>query len=155
VAAVLWVTACDPATAAAPVDEAAVGALFAQMLECWNRGDSAGLAAAFTGEGELIAGDGTQTTGRAQIEHYFARLLTTLPKGTRFTAEVTRVRLLSPGVALLSASGGFLLPGDTEVTPERRGIQSLLAVQDDGAWRAALFQRTRLLPPPASPGPKR
>jgi uncharacterized protein (TIGR02246 family) len=131
-------------------DETALRALMAQMVEAWNRRDSRSLAGTFTADGELVAGDGTQMTGRGEIERYFAGLLAKLPQGTRFTAAVTSVRLIGPDAALLSSSGGFLMPGDTEVTPERRGLQSLVAVRDGGAWRAALFQRTRIPPPPAA-----
>jgi uncharacterized protein (TIGR02246 family) len=152
---VLWMTSVNPgraAEASSPraADEAALRALMAQMVEAWDRGDSAGLAAAFTDDGELVAGDGTVTSGRGEIERYFAGLLTRLPKGTTFAAPVTSVRLVARDVALVSSGGGFLMPGDTEVTPERRGIQFLVAVRDGGAWRATLFQRTRILPPPSA-----
>jgi uncharacterized protein (TIGR02246 family) len=126
-------------------DDAALRALWAQMTDAWNRGDSIAIAAMFTESGDLIAGDGKRTVGRAEIARYFAGLLAALPKETRFIATVTSIRLLLPGVAIVSSSGGFLLPGDTEVTPERSGVQSLVAVQEGGAWHAALLQRTRLL----------
>jgi uncharacterized protein (TIGR02246 family) len=152
---VLCMTSVDPRTAveaSSPraADDAALRALMAQMVEAWDRGDSAGLAAAFTEDGELVAGDGTLTSGRREIERYFAGLLTKQPKGTMFVAPVTSVRLLTTDVALVSSGGGFLLPGDTEVSPERRGIQFLVAVRDGGTWRAALFQRTRIPPPPSA-----
>src|SRR5262245_46010189 len=153
----LWTASVSPGRAAEAstppaADEAALRSLLAQMVEAWDRGDSAGLAAAFTEDGELVAGDGTLTSGRAAIERYFAELLTRLPKGTRFSAPVTGVRLVAGDVAVVCSCGGFLLPGDTDVTAERRGIQFLVAVRDRGAWRAALFQRTRIAPaPPASP----
>lgn len=154
---VLWMTSVGPgrdaeASSAIAADEAALRSLLAQMVDAWDRADSAGLAAAFAEDGELVAGDGTLTSGRAEIERYFAELLTRLPKGTRFSAPVTGVRLVAGDVALVCSDGGFLLPGDTEVTPERRGIQFLVAVRERGAWHAALFQRTRIPPPsPASP----
>src|SRR5262245_52925142 len=156
---VLWMTSVGPgreaeASSVLAADEAALRSLLAQMIEAWDRGDSAGLAAAFTEDGELVAGDGTLTSGRAEIERYFAELLTRLPKGTRFSAPVTGVRLVAGDVAVVCSGGGFLLPGDTEVTAERRGIQFLVAVRDRGAWRAALFQRTRIPPPPPG-GPTR
>src|SRR5262249_40109488 len=96
----LWTTSVSPGRAAEAstppaADEAAVRALMAQLVEAWDRGDSAGLAAAFTEDGELVAGDGTLTSGRGEIERYFAGLLTRLPKGTRFTAPITGVRLVA------------------------------------------------------------
>jgi len=129
-------------------DEAAVRALAARLVEAWNGADSRGLADVFAEDGDLIAGDGKLTSGRAAIESYFAHLLETMPRGTRFRLTVTNVRPVAPGVALLNSSGGFLLPGDEDVTPERRGLQVLVAVHDAGAWKATLLQRTRITPPP-------
>jgi uncharacterized protein (TIGR02246 family) len=147
------------ATAARPslesADDAALRALMAQMTDAWNRGDSAALAATFAEDGEMVAGDGTLTSGRAKIERYLADLMTRLPKGTRFTAAVTGVRLVTPDVAVLSSSGGFLMPGDVDVTPERAGFQAVIAVREGGAWRATLFQRTRVLPPRPATTPAR
>ena len=129
-------------------DEAAVRALAARLVEAWNGADSRGLADVFAEDGDLIAGDGKLTSGRAAIESYFAHLLETMPRGTRFRLTVTNVRPVAPGVALLSSSGGFLLPGEEDVTPERRGLQVLVAVHGAGAWKATLLQRTRITPPP-------
>ena len=129
-------------------DEAAVRALAARLVEAWNGADSRALADVFAEDGDLIAGDGKHTSGRAAIEGYFAHLLETMPKGTRFQLTVTNVRPVAPGVVLLNSSGGFLMPGDEDVTPERRGIQIVVAVRAAGAWRTALFQRTRIPPPP-------
>src|SRR5262245_21036563 len=86
---VLWMSSVHRAEASSPpaADEAALRALMARIVEAWDRGDSAELAAAFTEDGELVAGDGTLTSGRGEIERYFTGLLTRMPKGTRFTAS--------------------------------------------------------------------
>jgi uncharacterized protein (TIGR02246 family) len=101
---VLWMTGVRPGRAVevsspSGADEAALRALMAQMVESWDRGDSAGLAAAFTEDGDLVAGDGTLTSGRREIERYFAGLLTRMPRGTTFAAPVTSVRLVASDVA--------------------------------------------------------
>src|SRR5262249_62141065 len=80
-------------------DDAALRALMAQIVEAWDRGDSAGLAAAFTEDGELVAGDGTLSSGRLEIERYFAGLLARMPKGTRFSASGTGGLLVCMGSA--------------------------------------------------------
>jgi uncharacterized protein (TIGR02246 family) len=126
-------------------NETALRSVVAGMTDAWNTGDTAGIAARFTDTGVLIAGDGTQRTGRAEIERYFAQLATSLPGGTRFTSEITSLRLVQPDMAVVISEGGFLLPGDTTVTPERHGVQSFVVVREGDAWRAALVQRTRIL----------
>jgi len=106
------------------------------------------MTAEYTENAEFIAGDGTHSTGRAQIGRYLASALTVLPKGTRFITTITSIKFIDREVALLVASGGFAKPGAQ--APDRHGIQTMLAVREAGVWRAALFQRTRILPQDSS-----
>ena len=48
-------------------DEAAVRALYQQLIDGWNQGSGMAFAAAFTEDGDLIAFDGTHFQGRAEI----------------------------------------------------------------------------------------
>ena len=57
------------------------------------------------------------------------------------------MRFLSPDVALMHAVGGTVMRGKTDPVPERDSIQTLVAIrQEDGEWRLAAFQNTRLHP---------
>jgi len=62
-------------------------------------------------------------------------------------------QLLSPDVAVMHAVGGTVMRGKSEPTPERDSIQTLVAVRQDGEWRLAAFQNTRLHPINTSSGP--
>ncbi len=128
-------------------DADVVQAVVTHMTGAWNAGDAAAIAAEFTVDGTLIAGDGSQRTGRTVIEQYFTDLLSRLPEGTRFSSTVSSLRFLRPDVALVQSEGGFLMPGDARVMPDRYGVQSFMLVRDGDTWRAALLQRTRILPP--------
>lgn len=66
-------------------------------------------------------------------------------KGTRLFGEVESVRLLSPDVALVHATGGTLFPGQRDRRPRRPSIQTLVAVKCDGVWRFTAFQNTRVV----------
>ena len=129
--------------------EAPVRELLTQMIDAWNHSDPARIAAAFTSDGHLIAGDCTHVSKPAEIEHYFGHLLTKLPNGTTFTSTVINVQFPTPDIGILMSDGGFLYPGETTVAPERQGILSIVATRDrDGAaWHAVLVQRTRRIPP--------
>jgi uncharacterized protein (TIGR02246 family) len=142
VAAVLSLAVCQTATTA-QADEAPLRIVLEQFTNAWNRGDARAAAATFTAGGVLIAGEGTRLSGRPDIERYLA----TLPTGRQFTSTVTSVRFLTSNVAILESEGGFLLPGETAVAPERMGIQSIVLVRDGATWQVALAQRTRILPP--------
>jgi uncharacterized protein (TIGR02246 family) len=126
-------------------DEAAVRDVYQQFMEAWNQGSGAALAEVFTRDGDLVGFDGTQLTGRREIAEFHQRLFDRWLKGSRLVGKVTDVRFLGPDVALMHAVGGTVLRGRRSPAPERDSIQTLVATRDDdGGWRLAAFQNTRL-----------
>lgn len=128
------------------LDEAAVRALYQQMMDAWNVGSGEAFAAVFTEDGDLIAFDGTHFKGRREIAPFHQRLFDTHLKGTRLVGQVTSVRFLSPDVALMHAVGGTVMRGKSAPSPERDSIQTLVATKRGGEWRLAAFQNTRIRP---------
>jgi uncharacterized protein (TIGR02246 family) len=134
-------------------DEAAVRALYQQLMDGWNQGSGDAFAAAFTEDGDLIGFDGTHFKGRQEIAPFHQQLFDKWLKGSRLVGEVKDVRFLSPDVALMHAVGGTVMRGKTDPVPERDSIQTLVAIRQDGEWRLAAFQNTRLHPMDTSAGP--
>jgi uncharacterized protein (TIGR02246 family) len=134
-------------------EEAAVRALYQQLMDGWNQGSGDAFAAAFTEDGDLIGFDGTHFKGRQEIAPFHQQLFDKWLKGSRLVGEVKDVRFLSPDVALMHAVGGTVLRGKSEPVPERDSIQTLVAIRQDGEWRLAAFQNTRLHPMDSSAGP--
>lgn len=56
------------------------------------------------------------------------------------------MRFVTPELAILHSVGGFLRPGETELSAERRGVQSIVAVKDGGVCPMTSFQVTRVSP---------
>ena len=139
------------ALASREAEEASVRALVTQMSDAWNRGDGIAAAALFAEDGELVSAAGTYWNGQAEIAKYLTHLLTGPLKGSRYIATVTSVRFLRQGVALMHLGADFVPLGATEPAPERRAVQSIVAVRDAGKWRVALFQATRTPPSSAEP----
>jgi uncharacterized protein (TIGR02246 family) len=139
-----------PGTAIGQSDEAAVRELQTQMIDAYNRGDTEAVSAMFAPDGDMITGAADHLKDPAEIGKYLSGLLVKLPKGTRFIASVANVRFAGPDVAVLTSNGGWLHPGETTVAEKNHGIQSLVAVRQNGTWRAILFQRTRKTPPKSS-----
>jgi uncharacterized protein (TIGR02246 family) len=128
-------------------DEAAVRALYRQLMDGWNQGSGDAFAAVFTKDGDLVAFDGTHFKGREEIAPFHQELFDKWLKGTRLVGRVEDVRFLSPDVALMHAIGGTVMRGKSEPSPERDSIQTLIATrQEDDQWRLAAFQNTRLHP---------
>ena len=102
-------------------NEAAVRALYQQLIEAW--GDTDTYAALFTEDGDYIAFDGSHARGRTEIARAHRPLFEGILKGSRLV-EVgipVEVRFLSPDVALV-------------------------AVKQEDRWLFAAFQNTRYRP---------
>jgi uncharacterized protein (TIGR02246 family) len=135
-------------------DEAAVHSLYQQLMDGWNQGSGAAFAAVFAEDGDLVAFDGTHFKGRQEIAPFHQQLFDKWLKGSRLVGEVKDVRFLSPDAALMHAVGGTVMRGKSEPSPERDSIQTLVATrQEDGEWRLAAFQNTRLHPVGSGAGP--
>ena len=127
-------------------DEAAVRALYGQLMAGWNEGSADAFASVFADDGDLVGFDGTHLRGRDQIVSFHAPLFDKWLKGTRLIGRVRSVRFIAPDVALVHAVGGTLMRGQSHASRERDSVQTLVAVWRDGAWRLAAFQNTRLRP---------
>ncbi|HEY8526765.1 MAG TPA: SgcJ/EcaC family oxidoreductase [Acidimicrobiales bacterium] len=127
-------------------DEAAVRALYDQLMQGWNAGSGERFAAPFTADGHLVAFDGIHFQGREQIARFHQQLFDKWMSGTRLVGGVEQVRFLSPDVALIHAVGNTVARGKTKPDRERASIQTLVAVREDGEWRLAAFQNTRIRP---------
>ena len=55
-------------------DEAAVRALYQQLMDGWNQGSGAAFAAVFAEDGDLVAFDGTHFKGRQEIAPFHQEL---------------------------------------------------------------------------------
>src|SRR5215212_11549223 len=137
----------EEAVANDSADEAAVRALYQQLMDGWNQGSGPAFAAVFTEDGDLVAFDGTHFKGREQIAPFHQQLFDKWLKGSRLVGQVKDARFLSPDVALMHAVGGTVMRGKSEPSPERDSIQTLVATRQEGdEWRLAAFQNTRLHP---------
>jgi len=126
-----------------PADERAVRDLFEQLLEDWARGDGEAYGSRFTEDADYVAFDGTRTKGREEISSSHQRLFDKFMKGTRLTGRVEGIEFPVPAVALVHATGGTLMRGKTEPSPERDSIQTLVAVKREGGNGASPLSTTR------------
>ena len=133
-------------------DEAQILALFDDLLDDWGKGDGEAYGSRFTGDADYVAFDGTHTTGRQQIATSHQELFDKYLKGTRLTGRVLSIKFVGPDVALVHATGGTMMRGKTEPSPERNSIQTLVAVREETGWRFAAFHNSRVRPIGGSPG---
>jgi uncharacterized protein (TIGR02246 family) len=114
-----------------PADEAAIRALYKQLMNGWNSGDGNAFAAPFAEDADFVAFDGSYFKGQQEIASFHQMLFDQFLKGTRLVGKVRSVRFLTPDVAVMHAVGGTVMPGQSDLDPERNSIQTLVATKRD------------------------
>ena len=127
-------------------DEAKILTLFEDLLGDWGRGDGEAYGSRFTEDADYVAFDGSRTRGRREIAASHQQLFDRFLKGTRLTGRVLSIKFPSPEVAIVHATGGTVMRGKTEPSPERDSIQTLVAVREGAEWRFAAFHNSRVRP---------
>jgi uncharacterized protein (TIGR02246 family) len=117
-----------------------VQALHERALRAWNEGDADAYAACFTPDGSIVGFDGSCVDGRDAIREHLHAIFRDHQVAT-YVGKVRQVREWGD-VALLQAVAGMVPPGGNDINPATNAVQSLVAVRDDGDWRAVLFQNT-------------
>ncbi|MEJ3747477.1 SgcJ/EcaC family oxidoreductase [Actinomycetes bacterium KLBMP 9797] len=131
-----------PATAGpATADARAAAQVPARIVAAWAHHDADAFAEVFTEDGTMIM-PGVHLTGRDAIRSYMTSGFTGRYQGTRVTGQPVRVAVLAPEAAVLVTRGGVLLPGESEVAPERLIHASWVLVKRDGSWRLAVYQNS-------------
>ncbi len=116
--------------------------LYRALLDAWTRRDAAGMAALFTSNGSVIGFDGSQADGGpAAIEEHLSPIFAS-HKTPAYIGKVREARALAPSVCLVRAVAGMVPDGRQDLNAALNTIHSLVAVESEGEWRAALFQST-------------
>nr|BBH87925.1 hypothetical protein KTC_26760 [Thermosporothrix sp. COM3] len=132
----------------ATIDEQAIRSLYQQLIDAWNNGDGQAYGAVFTEDASYVDVTGTNTQGRHAISASHQHMFQTFLKGSQLVATITSIRFLRPDVALLHVLGNTLLPGQTELAPDRATMETAIAVKEQGKWLFAALQNTRIMQMP-------
>lgn len=122
-------------------DEQAIRELLAGQVMGFNAGDPEAYAAVFTADADYVTYLGSHHRGRDAIAAWYAPLFEKLLKGSRLNFEITRLRFLTPDVALIQARGAV---ATRRRRPNRRNtrVNTSVAVRTDDGWLLAASQNT-------------
>ncbi|SDY13289.1 conserved hypothetical protein [Amycolatopsis xylanica] len=126
-------------------EEKAVLEVLAALVAAWNEGDAAAYGRLFTEDADYVTFFGMNMPGREAIEASHRALFEGPLKGLKLgggTGEV-KVRFVRPDVAIVVAGGGSSLDG----ADFRASTVTYVLVRDNGEWRIASFQNTRVSDP--------
>ena len=116
-------------------------AAYGPLVSGVRRRDAQAMAALFIDQAQVTGFDGSMLSGRAEIETQLATVFRDHPTAS-YVGKVRSVLPLGGDVAVLWAVAGMMPPGQTDINPALNAVQSLVAVRQDGHWRAASYQNT-------------
>jgi len=117
-------------------DKNCIHLLLARLYDAWARGDGQGYAACFTEKSDYITFNGIHLRGRAENAELHGALFRSVLKGTKLSAEIESIELLSSGVALVHTVG----------SGRKKSYQTYIMVKSDTEWLIRSFQNTRAQP---------
>jgi uncharacterized protein (TIGR02246 family) len=123
------------------IEEAAVYALYEQLLQCWNAKNAEGMANLFATSGYIVGFDGSEMTGPSDIAAQLKPIFADHPTA-RYFWKVREMRTLAPQIIFLRAVVGMVPPGKSQINPATNAIQSLIARKYDEVWKIELYQNT-------------
>lgn len=118
-----------------------IRALYQRLITSWNDRSAAAFAECFAQDATCIGFDGSQMSGKAEIESSLATIFKDHPTAA-YVAIVREIKELAGSVYLLHANVGMLPPGKSAVEPSRNAIQILIAQSVDGKAQILSFQNT-------------
>jgi uncharacterized protein (TIGR02246 family) len=121
--------------------EKAVTGLYDRLIGAWNAADAAGMASLISKDGLVIGFDGSQMTGREEVAEELGRIFGDHTPA-KYVTKVRSVHELQSGAAVLHAVAGMPSRDGSALMPDRNSIQVVVAHQEDGEWKVALFQNT-------------
>jgi uncharacterized protein (TIGR02246 family) len=122
-------------------DPAIAEHLYRTLLQMWNERNAVGYGELFTDDGSIVGFDGSSVDSRHAIIEHLRSIFSDHTPAT-YVAKVREIRDLSPGSTLLRGVAGMVPPGGDDIDPAMNAVQTLVVVERDGPWRAALFQNT-------------
>lgn len=123
-------------------DEDAIRDLIDQQEKGWAAGDPEAYAGVFTPDADYVTFLGSHYRGREAIAASCAPLFRKLLKGSRLHIEISRVRFLTPDVALVHANATVVKRRARRRKRRNTRVNTSVAVRIDGRWRLAASQNT-------------
>jgi len=118
-------------------------AIYAQLLDAWNRQDAAAFAALFAPDGHVTGFDGSQMTGPDEISRELSAIFAH-HRTAAYVAKVRDTQVLAPTVTLLRAIAGMIPAGASALNPALNVIQTLVVTTGESSSRPRIahFQNT-------------
>jgi uncharacterized protein (TIGR02246 family) len=117
-------------------DETAIRSMLTRLYNAWANGDGVAYSQCFAERSDYITFNGMHLRGRTENAALHSALFQGVLKGTKLSAEIASIDLLSSGIALVH----------TESHGRRKSYQTYVLVKLGADWLIRSFQNTRVRP---------
>jgi uncharacterized protein (TIGR02246 family) len=117
-------------------DDNSIRLLLARLYNAWACGDGDAYAACFAQKSDYITFNGIHLRTRAENAELHGALFKSVLKGTKLSAQIESLELLSSSVALVHTVG----------SGRKKSYQTYVLVKSDTEWLIRSFQNTRVAP---------
>jgi uncharacterized protein (TIGR02246 family) len=127
--------------------KAEIEQLFHQLSQAWDQGDDEAFGACFTEDADYVTFQGDYLKGRKEIEKVHQQLWNGILRGSTMHGEIKQIRFLTPDVAIFHGVGAVKLRFHKTAPKKRNSINTNVIVKNNGEWKIAAFQNSRISKP--------
>lgn len=136
----LLICGCDSTAGSSKTVDRPIGPVIAAVLDAWDRADAHAIAAQYEAKGDFVSPDGTHAEGRREIQAFYRGAFAAGYAGSHATAEVARVRHLSPNLALVDGSWSIQPTTRSRIREAEAGLFFAVLERRHGRWRIAALR---------------
>ncbi|WP_284646232.1 SgcJ/EcaC family oxidoreductase [Paenibacillus silviterrae] len=125
----------------------AIAELFFRLKQAWDDGDAAAYGSCFTEEADYVTFQGEHLQGRQAITDVHQALWQGVLKGSKLVGEIKKIRMLTTDFAVFHGVGAVKLRWQKTAPPKRDSINTNVVVKQQGEWKIAAFQNSRISEP--------
>ncbi|WP_280512281.1 SgcJ/EcaC family oxidoreductase [Nocardia farcinica] len=127
-------------------DDAAIGALFHDMLRAWTANDADAFGALFTEDSDYVSYDGTLACGRATHQRNHDQLFRGVLAGSALVGDLESIRYVTDDVAVAHGTGSVLMPWRSRLPKRRLSRQTLVVLRTGAGWKITAIHNGRVRP---------
>ncbi|WP_280510294.1 SgcJ/EcaC family oxidoreductase [Nocardia farcinica] len=127
-------------------DDAAIGALFHDMLRAWTANDADAFGALFTEDSDYVSYDGTLARGRATHQRNHDQLFRGVLAGSALVGDLESIRYVTDDVAVVHGTGSVLMPWRSRLPKRRLSRQTLVVLRTGAGWKITAIHNGRVRP---------
>ncbi|WP_064745757.1 SgcJ/EcaC family oxidoreductase [Paenibacillus sp. UNC451MF] len=120
---------------------------FEKLKLAWDRGDGEAYGACFTEDADYVTFQGDHLQGRRAIADTHQELWNSVLRGSTLEGEIKKIHFITPELAIFHGLGAVKLKWQKTAPKKRDSINTNVAIKQNGEWKIAAFQNSRISGP--------